>query len=177
MYLYSYYYLKGCSFISDKLSCSKTPNLFSNIKELQLNINFKGSKKNEIISFLFLNFLGFFQEKTKGSFIAKYKFSIYENIKIFLFFINFIFIYLPNSLLLLRKVIYNIDINLSGITTWKTQNLFLFTEFEKLWELNDNQTNIVKNFDIELNIKKTFLNFNYQESFFRLLKFPLVRCD
>ena len=175
MYLYNYYYLKGCSFISDKLWYLRKLNLFSNIKELELNINFKNSKKNEIISFLFLNFLGCFNEQTKVDFITTYKFSIYENIKIFLFFINFIFIYLPNSLLLLQKINYNIDINLSGVTTWKIQNLFLFTEFEKLWELNDNQPNLVKNFDIELNIKKTFLNFNYQESFFRLLKFPLVR--
>ena len=174
MYLYNHFYLKGCSLLNDKLWQKSKINLFSSIKELKVSISFKKYKKNEIISFLFLNLLGFFQKQSKFKLTKVHKISIYENIKIFLFFINFILVYLPVSLMIIQKVNYNIDTNGMGITTWKTQNLFFFTELEKLWELNDNQGNLIKNFNIEVNIKKIFLTFNYQESFFRLLKFPLV---
>jgi hypothetical protein len=114
MYLYNHYYLKGCSFISDKLWHLEKFNFFSNIKELQLSVSFNSSKKNEIISFLFLNFLGFLNKKVNSNLNTMYKFSIYESIKVFLFVVNFIFIYLPSSLLVFQKVTYNMNSNLSG---------------------------------------------------------------
>jgi len=177
MYLEYYYYTKGCPLIGDKFTNDKAFKLFSYDWKLTLNLKFNKYKKYEIISFLLLKFLNSFQSKINIRLNKKYTLLICKNFSFFSFLTNFILLYLPNTLLTSSKINYFINVKHFNRLIWRIDYLFMTNEFEKLWELNDNQLNIIQNFKIELKFEKKFSNFNYQESCFRLIKFPLINSN
>ena len=149
----------------------------SDIWELKLFVyrNFTKNKKYEMISLFFILFLSSLgSDSFKINFYDKRYLFTFKEEEVFEILPNFILIYLPASVSEYPKILTRVKSSNKIYVKWKLKNLFIFPEFEKLWELSNNPSDTLKIFRINLILKKNFYNFHFQETTLRLFKFPLI---
>lgn len=166
MYLEEYYNIKGQFYINDKNYFSILNSYFFKSYYLQFIINLR-KKKDKMIVFLLFNFLKLIDRKIKANLI----FILKSNYELFLFFNNFILIWLIFSLFF--KNTFLAGGNHKHNLLWELKGLPSLIQTEKLVEINDQYIKIFKRNSFKLTIFKQFINFNHRETFSRFLKLPI----